>query len=49
MAATATKTASVNGLDVDALRQVIRDLSADPAKGQIEFRVRSEWCTAPSP
>ena len=43
MAATATKTASVNGLDVDALREVMREISADPAKGQVEFRVRSEW------
>lgn len=33
----------VNGLDVDALRDVMRQIAQDPAKGQVEFRVRSEW------
>jgi uncharacterized OsmC-like protein len=33
----------VNGLDVDALMNVIREIEKDPAKGQVEFRVRSEW------
>jgi uncharacterized OsmC-like protein len=33
----------VNGLDVDALREVMRQIEQDPAKGQVEFRVRSEW------
>ena len=30
----------VNGLDVDALRDVMRQIAQDPAKGQVEFRVR---------
>ena len=33
----------VNGLDVDALEAVMREVERDPAKGQVEFRVRSEW------
>ena len=33
----------VNGLDVDALRDVVRDVEQDPTKSQVEFRVRSEW------
>src|SRR6185503_16931871 len=33
----------VNGLDVDTLREVMREIEQDPAKGQVEFRVRSEW------
>jgi uncharacterized OsmC-like protein len=37
------ETKRVNGLDMDALTDVIRQITADPAKGQVEFRVRSEW------
>jgi uncharacterized OsmC-like protein len=33
----------VNGLDMAALGEVVRAIEADPAKGQVEFRVRSEW------
>jgi uncharacterized OsmC-like protein len=33
----------VNGIDVDALAAVVRDIEQDPAKGQVGFRVRSEW------
>lgn len=33
----------VNGLDVDALGAVIQEIGREPAKGQVEFRVRSEW------
>jgi len=33
----------VNGLDVGALTEVMREVERDPAKGQVEFRVRSEW------
>jgi uncharacterized OsmC-like protein len=33
----------VNGLDVEALAGVVREIEQDPAKGQVEFRVRSEW------
>ena len=35
---------TVNGIDVTALSAVIRDIEADPAKGLVEFRVRSRWC-----
>ncbi len=38
-----TKAGHVNGLDVEALAEVIRAIEQDPAKGQVEFRVRSEW------
>lgn len=43
MAATQATGQQVNGLDVDALRDVMRTIEADPARGQVEFRVRSEW------
>lgn len=33
----------VNGIDVPALRAVIRDVEQDPKKGLVEFRVRSQW------
>jgi len=33
----------VNGLDVDALKEVIDEITRDPAKGQVEFRVRTDW------
>jgi uncharacterized OsmC-like protein len=33
----------VNGLDVDALAAVIDDVTRDPVRGQVEFRVRSQW------
>jgi uncharacterized OsmC-like protein len=33
----------VNGIDVTALRAVMRDIEADPATGVVEFRVRSRW------
>src|SRR5262245_34482918 len=33
----------VNGLDVEALAGVVREIEKDPAKGQVQFRVRSEW------
>jgi uncharacterized OsmC-like protein len=33
----------VNGLDVEALRELGREVEQDPARGQIEFRVRSVW------
>ena len=41
--ATMTTGRQVNGLDVDALEAVMREVERDPAKGQVEFRVRSEW------
>jgi uncharacterized OsmC-like protein len=43
MATVPTKQGHVNGLDMDALAEVMRDIARDPAKGQVEFRVRSEW------
>jgi uncharacterized OsmC-like protein len=43
MATAETKQGRVNGLDMDALAQVMRDINDDPAKGQVEFRVHSEW------
>ena len=43
MAPVATKGRQVNGLDVDALSDVMREIQRDPAKGQVEFRVRSQW------
>jgi uncharacterized OsmC-like protein len=33
----------VNGLDVDALHDVIQDIKTDPSKGIVEFRVKSAW------
>ncbi len=33
----------VNGIDVAALRDVVRDVTADPHLGMVEFRVRSRW------
>jgi uncharacterized OsmC-like protein len=35
--------ARVNGLDMEALAEVMREIAADPAKGRVEFRVRSQW------
>lgn len=43
MATVETKRGTVNGLDMDALAAVVHDITEDPAKGQVEFRVRSEW------
>jgi uncharacterized OsmC-like protein len=33
----------VNGLDVDALAVVVREIERDPARGRVEFRVRTAW------
>src|SRR4029450_11380090 len=43
MATADTTRGRVNGLDMDALAEVMRDIAHDPAKGQGEFRARSEW------
>ncbi len=32
-----------NGIDVDALQTVIRDIAADPGKGMVQFHVTSAW------
>jgi len=42
-ASAATKIATVNGLDVDALRQVVDEVKKDPAKGIVEFKVKTGW------
>jgi uncharacterized OsmC-like protein len=39
----AKKIGAVNGLDVDALHQVIEEVKNDPAKGIVEFRVKTGW------
>lgn len=40
----ATKTGNrVNGLDMDALAAVMGEIERDPAKGLVEFRVRTDW------
>ncbi len=33
----------VNGIDVDALSDMIRDVQRDPAKGMVEFLVKTVW------
>jgi uncharacterized OsmC-like protein len=33
----------INGIDVPALRGVVRDVTEDPAKGMVQFHVRSAW------
>ena len=45
MPATATKPTAqpVNGIDVAALTDVIRDVTADPAKGAVQFHVTTAW------
>ena len=45
MPATATKPTAqpVNGIDVAALTDVIRDVAADPAKGAVQFHVTTAW------
>ena len=43
MTMTETQSGPVNGIDVDALKQVIRDVAADPAKGVVRFDVKSAW------
>ena len=37
------KSGQVNGIDVDALKQVVRDVAEDPAKGMVRFEVNSAW------
>lgn len=44
MAETAVKAENrVNGLDVDALAEVIRDIEQNPTNGIVGFKVKSEW------
>jgi len=37
------KSGQVNGIDVDALKQVVHDVGEDPAKGMVRFEVNSAW------
>jgi uncharacterized OsmC-like protein len=39
----AKKIGTVNGLDVDALHAVIEDIKNEPAKGLVEFKVKTSW------
>jgi hypothetical protein len=39
----AKKIRTVNGLDVDALHAVIEEVKKDPAKGIVEFKVKTGW------
>ncbi len=44
MEALATKQENrINGLDVDALLEVVQEVERDPSKGVVEFRVKTEW------
>jgi hypothetical protein len=44
MSVTAIKQGNVvNGIDTDALKNIIEQVKDDPAKGLVEFRVKSEW------
>ena len=40
---TQTKPDQINGIDVGALKQVVRDVAEDPAKGIVRFEVKSAW------
>jgi uncharacterized OsmC-like protein len=39
----AKQIATVNGIDVDALHEVIEEVKKDPVKGIVEFRVKTGW------
>ena len=42
--ATITKMGNrVNGLDLDALGSVVREIERDPKKGMVAFRVSTAW------
>lgn len=43
MMTTEVMTRTINGIDVDALKQVTVHVGEDPAKGVVEFRVNSDW------
>lgn len=36
-------TGKINGINLDALGEVVREIESDPAKGRVEFRVKSAW------
>ena len=39
----AKKSSAVNGIDVDALREVVEEVKKDPSKGIVEFKVKTDW------
>jgi uncharacterized OsmC-like protein len=39
----AKKIGTVNGLDLDALHEEIEEIKKDPAKGIVEFKVKTGW------
>lgn len=41
--AKASAPSTVNGIDLDALGQVVSEVKRDPAKGIVEFRVTTQW------
>ena len=43
MKATAQTKSRVNGLDLEALKNVVEEVGKDPSKGMVEFRVKSQW------
>ena len=43
MATTVKASTRVNGLDLDALNEVVREIQSDPRKGMVAFRVHSAW------
>ena len=44
MSVTAIKQGNiVNDIDIDGLKNIIEEVKDDPAKGLVEFRVKSEW------
>jgi len=43
MKGTSQTKSRVNGLDLEALQNVVGEVGKDPSKGMVEFRVKSEW------
>ncbi len=43
MEAQEKKESIVNGLDLEALGNVVKEIEKDPSKGMVSFRVTSEW------
>ena len=43
MATMTTASERVNGLDLNALQTVVREIERDPCKAMVAFRVRSAW------
>ena len=43
MPAETTTANRMNGLDLDALAEAMRQIEADPAKGKVGFQVKSAW------